>query len=148
MRVECFTAGKCWPSQGGIGIYGAVIKTDGCVTWTDSGNLGRAGSTILCAKFAGAVCGLRKLAQEHVAHPEAMLALYLDDRQTVHMLNDRWTVGENDPHYRLWREARELFRPLDRHKMYFNWMNQSLAHELVAQTAQRYRIPLQESRRA
>jgi hypothetical protein len=146
MRVECFTAGRCWPARGGIGIYGAVLKSDGRVTWTDSGNLGRAGSTILCAKFAGAVIGLRKLAEMHDVHPEASLAFYLDDRQTAHMLNERWTVFQNDPHFALWKEARELFRPLHRDEMYFNWMNQSPAHELVAQTAKRYRIPLESWR--
>ena len=147
MRIECFTAGKCWPARGGVGIYAAVIKTDGRVTWTDSGNLGRAGSTILCAKFAGAVLGLRELTRLHVAHPEASLAFYLDDRQTKLMLDGAWSVLQNDAHFTLWKEARELFEPLDRDRMYFNWMNQSLAHELVAQTAKRFGIPL-ESRRA
>ncbi len=124
-----------------------MIKTDGRVTWTDSGHLGRRGGTILRAKFAGAIIGLRKLTEIHAQHPKASLAFYLDDRQTVHMLNGRWTVGANDPHYSLWKESRELFVPLDRDKIYFNWMNQSLAHELVAQTSKRYGIPT-ENRRA
>lgn len=146
MRIECFTAGKCWPARGGIGIYAAVIKTDGGVIWTDSGNLGRAGSTILAAKFAGAVVGLRELTKLHASHPAASLGFYLDDRQTKLMLDGSWSVAANDAHFTLWKEARDLFAPLDRDKMYYSWMNQSLAHELVAKTQRRYGMG--ESRRA
>ena len=148
MRIEVFTSGRCVPAAGGIGIFGAVAKTDGVVSWTESGCTGRVGQTILSAKFAGIVVGLRKLRDEHVAHPEAALALYLDDRQTMLMLRERWTVGQNDAHYSLWKEARALFVPLDGDRMYFNWINANPAAELVAQTQRRYRLPEFESRRA
>ncbi len=145
MRLEVFTSGRSW---GGIGIFGCVEKVDGKVVWTESGCSGRVQQTLLSAKFAAAVIGLRKLRDEHVAHPEAALALYLDSRETMMMLRERWTVSQNEAHSLVWREARELFVPLDRDRMYFNWINANVAAELVTQTCKRYRIPVQESRRA
>jgi hypothetical protein len=148
MRIEVFTAGSCVPAAGGIGIFGCVEKVDGKVVWTDSGHLGRNGGTLLRAKFGGAVCGLRKLTEEHRAHPDAALALYLDDRQTTLQLRGLWSVGKNEAHFALWREAQDLFFPLDKDRMYFNWIHSNLAAELVRQTMRRYGLPEQESRRA
>ncbi len=141
MRVEVFASGRCVPSQGGIGIYGCVLKTDGVVTWTDSGCSGRVGQTILSAKFAGAIVALRKLTDEHEAHPESALALFVDDRQTKLQLDGTWIVGQSDLHFPLWKEARELYFVLNQYReFYLGWRNDNVAAELVAQTMRRHRL--------
>jgi hypothetical protein len=142
VRIEVLSSGKCVPSVGGIGIFGAVERSDGVVTWTESGCSGRTGQTILSAKFAGIVIGLRKLRDEHVAHPEAALALFVDDRQTKLQLDGSWMVGANEAHFALWQEARGLYVPLDQYReMYLGWLlRANVAQELVAQTMRRHSL--------
>jgi len=141
MRIEVFASGRCVPSQGGIGIFGCVLKVDGRVVWTESGCSGRTGQTILSAKFAGAIVALRKLTDEHAEHPEAALALFVDDRQTKLQLDGTWPAGQNDCHFPLWKEAHELYFVLNEYReFYLGWMNNNVAQELVAQTMRRHSL--------
>jgi hypothetical protein len=140
MRIEVFASGRCVPSQGGIGIFGCVLKVDGRVVWTESGCSGRTAQTILSAKFAGIVIGLRKLRDQHKEHPEAALALFLDDRQTKLILDGTWPVGQNDAHFTLWQEARELYRPLDHARIHLGWLNNNVSQELVSQTMRQHNL--------
>jgi ribonuclease HI len=92
VRIAGFFAGICEPcSPGGVAAFGAVIKIDGAVAWSDSAIVAqRQEATTNVGRYRGAIVLLKKLHELQTANPEAHVILRTDSAATIGELEGAW----------------------------------------------------------
>lgn len=89
-EYEAWFDGACWPNPNGHAAWGALVKRNGEVVFSNAGYLGRDGTSNNVAEYAGLNCVLDYLLGNKIEN----CVIYGDSNLVIKQMNKEWSAGK------------------------------------------------------